>query len=346
MKSKYNKIFVLLPANYTTGGVELGHQLVDYLAKRSMPVYAVYIYNGGIVPDAEVPEPYRKYRITICNSIEDNAENMIVIPETMQEMAREFHHAQMAFWWMSVDNFTCRYLSASPFQWSKEKSLWRNIKKNVHIALSMLPLASMDILCYFRKNKDRMVHLYQSEYAHQYILTHRLGHCEKLSDYINPDLFPKKAIDRAAKKDIVLYNPAKGYEFTQKIMAACPGIEFVALRGMSRAQLSEIMDKAKLYIDFGSFPGKDRLPREAVLHDCCIITGKLGASAYYEDVPIDEAYKFDVEEKNVPAIEDKIQYVLSNYDAIAGQFDAYREIVAGEQELFYKEIEAIFTEKE
>ena len=30
----------------------------------------------------------------------------------------------------------------------------------------------------------------------------------------------------------------------------------------------------KLYIDFGGFPGKDRLPREAVMHDCCIITGK------------------------------------------------------------------------
>lgn len=344
MKSNYNKIYVLLPANYTTGGVELGHQLVDYLAKLSMPVYAVYIEKGEIAPDAVVPEPYRKYRITISKNIEDKAENIIVIPEVMPEITRQFNHAQMAFWWMSVDNFTCRYLSVLPFQWSAKKSFWQNIKKNVHIALSRLPLASMNILSYFRKNKERMIHLYQSEYAHQYILNHHLGLCEKLSDYINPDLFPKTAIDRAAKRDIVLYNPAKGYEFTKKIMAACPEIEFIALRGMSRAQLSKVMDAAKIYIDFGNFPGKDRLPREAILHDCCVLTGRFGASAYYEDVPIDEAYKFDVTDENVPAIAAKIRYVLSNYDSIVGQFDIYREIVAGEQELFYKEIVSIFTE--
>ena len=190
-----------------------------------------------------------------------------------------------------------------------------------------------------------MMHLYQSEYARQYILKNQLGTCMKLSDYINQDLFPKQKIDRNAKKDIVMYNPAKGYEYTQKIIAVCPNVQFVALKGFSREELNKVFDSAKLYIDFGNFPGKDRLPREAVLHDCCIITGKLGASAYYEDVPIKDEYKFDAVESNIPAIVEKIKFVLKNYADVVGDFDAYRKIVAEEQELFCKEIEHIFIEQ-
>ncbi len=40
------------------------------------------------------------------------------------------------------------------------------------------------------------------------------------------------------------------------------------------------MRKAKLYIDFGYHPGKERMPREACLLDCCLIIGKDGSAKY------------------------------------------------------------------
>lgn len=53
------------------------------------------------------------------------------------------------------------------------------------------------------------------------------------------------------------------------------------------------MSKSKVYIDFGNHPGKDRIPREAAISGCIVITGKRGAAAFAEDVCIPETYKFD-----------------------------------------------------
>ena len=58
-------------------------------------------------------------------------------------------------------------------------------------------------------------------------------------------------------------------------------VKFIPLRGLSREQLNDLFFKAKIYIDFGKFPGKDRLFREAALNNCCILTGKFGALYFY-----------------------------------------------------------------
>ena len=46
------------------------------------------------------------------------------------------------------------------------------------------------------------------------------------------------------------------------------------------------------YIDFGPHPGMDRLPREAALAGCIVITNREGAAAHDEDVPLPPEYKF------------------------------------------------------
>jgi hypothetical protein len=120
------------------------------------------------------------------------------------------------------------------------------------------------------------------------------------------------------------------------------GVRFIPLQGFNRTEFQELFGKAKLYIDFGHFPGKDRLPREAVINGCCMITGKLGASYFYEDVPIGNAYKFDCIKSNLQIIVDKIKYVLSNYDLCKGDFDDYRIKVLREQDIFYSEIDDLF----
>ncbi|KAL3809235.1 hypothetical protein ACHAXA_005283 [Cyclostephanos tholiformis] len=46
------------------------------------------------------------------------------------------------------------------------------------------------------------------------------------------------------------------------------------------------------YIDFGPHPGMDRLPREAALAGCIVITNREGAAAHDEDVPLPQEFKF------------------------------------------------------
>lgn len=131
-------------------------------------------------------------------------------------------------------------------------------------------------------------------------------------------------------------------QYTQQLMNMMPGYKFIALRGFNREQLNDLFDSAKLYIDFGGFPGKDRLPREAAIHNCCIITGRFGASAYFEDVPIYGKYKFDMRHADYPAIKAKIDEIFANYDTCIKDFEYLRETIRHEQENFYREIENIF----
>ena len=93
-------------------------------------------------------------------------------------------------------------------------------------------------------------------------------------------------------------------------------INWVPLVGMSNDQVLNYLKTSKVYIDFGNHPGKDRLPREAAICGCCIITGKKGAAAFKEDIPISETYKFDDKASSIPYIVEKIRLLLKNYDEI------------------------------
>jgi len=46
-----------------------------------------------------------------------------------------------------------------------------------------------------------------------------------------------------------------------------------------------------MYIDFGTHPGKDRIPREAALRNCIVLTNRNGAADNNVDVPIPNEYK-------------------------------------------------------
>lgn len=148
--------------------------------------------------------------------------------------------------------------------------------------------------------------------------------------------------DSSKRENIILYNPAKGLNFTKKIIASLPDYEFIALKGFNREKLKEVFSKAKIYIDFGNFPGKDRLPREAVLNGCCIVTGKLGASFFYEDLPIPYDCKFDVKDNVIPQISNKIKEIINNYDDNYLNYTFYVDTILKEQEKFYNEIDNFF----
>ena len=82
------------------------------------------------------------------------------------------------------------------------------------------------------------------------------------------------------KENIILYNRSKGYHLTKKIIKRLPEFTFIPLINCTREQLSALFSKSKIYIDFGNHPGKDRMPREAALNNCCIIVGKNGAANF------------------------------------------------------------------
>lgn len=70
MKSRFNKVFVLCPANYVTGGPDALHQIVFYLNGLGVNSTIAYIADGN--SDIEIPQPYKVY----INSFVTNFRNL------------------------------------------------------------------------------------------------------------------------------------------------------------------------------------------------------------------------------------------------------------------------------
>lgn len=333
---RFKKVYVLAPAGKTTGGVELAHQLVDALTVFGQEAYVVYVDKDGPAPGTEVPQMYRKYRVHVSDTVEDSPDNMLVLPEVYFDYLYRFPAIRIACWWMSVDN---HYYSAClsdmlRFPWGlrdRLSLLYRYLRGDVHFRNSLADL---------RRQSDRIVHFYQSAYALDHLTSKGFRNVVPMSDYIHPDLFVSS---RVPKEDLILYNPKKGKKYVEMLQERLPDYTFIPLQGFSREQLNKVFDRAKLYVDFGPFPGKDRIPREAVLHGCCLMTARFGASAYQEDVPIPESYKFSMRGR-IPweGIISQVRRVFADYDSCCHDFDMMREQIENERETFLREVAAYF----
>lgn len=335
MRPIYKKHYVLAPYNHATGGVELAHQLVDYLNNNKADAYIVYIDKDRIVKDADITKEYIKYNIKVSNEIEDSNDNILIIPEVSFDWIYQFRAINIGCWWMSVDfhYINCHWTDAFKFQ--------KTAYKKFYWAVKLFIDGRKNKISWLRKQGDRITHFYQSAYAQNHLYNKGFNKIIPLKDYINND-FTEDTRDSVTREDIVLYNPAKGFKFTKKIIDSNPNVRFVALKGLTRGELLNYMRKSKIYIDFGHFPGKDRLPRESVINGLCVITGKEGASGFFEDIPLDSIYKIEAKDHNLSNISLLINDIFNNYESHTCNFRYWRNLIAQEKEEFYENIKNAF----
>lgn len=302
------KIYVACPDRYETGGIELLHQLCRELNRHENVIAKIWYIAKSI----ENPQPVR-YTETYHNDyvVTDTPENDIVLifPEIWTHHVDEFKANQKIIFWESVDNYKRRADGDT------------------------LPEAFSKIL-----------HLTQSYYASNFLL--KAGIDAKLiiyiGDYINQAYFANMCVTE--RQDIVLYNPKKGMDFTERIISFMSDVQFIPVCNMTQEQIISLMDKSKLYIDFGEHPGKDRMPREAASRGCCVITDTEGSANFYHDVPIPDKYKFNRTVSNLPEICVTIRRVLKNYEECKQDFEFYRDCIKNERQGFRDGVNALVNE--
>jgi hypothetical protein len=347
------KIYVVAPANTFTGGPELLHQLVYHLRNNlNLDAYMYYIPSSILDP---VHSAFKKYGNPFVREVKDKKENLIIVPEIIDgiKTLKNFSNIRKAIWWLSVDNF---YLS---FILNSKKNLFlpRAVNKLIFLLFKKRIFDIQEIayrkirknqlnLNKFKAIRDADYHFVQSYYAMKHLEEKGI---EKnkifyLSDYLNEE-FLKTQTDLSQKENIVAYNPKKGFAFTRKIISSAKDIKFIPLINMTRDEVIKTLQRAKVYIDFGNHPGKDRIPREAAILGCCVITGKRGSAAFYEDVPIPNEYKFDDIEENIPAIVDKIKDCFENFEERYKDFKYYRQVIKEEPKKFVEDLKKIFIQK-
>ena len=323
MTSGYKKILIICPAGAVTGGPEALHQLVAHMNDLGLKAYICYL---PFTQTTITPQPYEHYMTQVA-PYEDAPGNLIIFPEVYPMLALKVKHAQAGIWWLSLENFLeRRHVSC----------LYDKIRYLKRIIQGRRPWGGARAL-------KKLLHFSQTEHSSQYLRSCGIKPIP-LIDSINEDFLTDRYLDRIDhKQNIILYNPSKGWKVTHKIIEAFPQWKFEPLKGFSRAQLTEKLYQAKLYIDFGHHPGRDRMPREAAMHGCCLVTGNLGTAGNSIDLPIPSQYKLDSNSPQfIKQFEEIAFQILEDFPRHHAALNPYRKWLQDEPRIFKRQIKDYF----
>ena len=296
-----------------TGGTELLHQLGYKLNLFGFETCINYFGDNDGRPQTH--QYFEKYALTVCDSLPDSSDSIIIHPEIMASsigrLKKQFPTSKHILWWLSVDN------------------------------ADMTPELEEE----FREDSE-VIHLVQSYYAEEYVRKVLKVPNERLyylSDYINYNFLNQ---DNSENRDnTVLFNPRKGFERTASLIASSDflRIKWRELAGIAPEKIPDVLRSAKVYIDFGNHPGKDRFPREAVACGCRIVTGRRGAAANDRDVPIPERFKID-DSSDDSIILEQIYDLVDNYNETGQLFKDYKHMIDEEFHSFETDTLSVFSD--
>lgn len=331
-------IYVFAPANYASGGPEALHQLAHSLQKNGFNVCMYYYeYNKNLhkTPRHKNYDIYNIPYIENIENIENIPENYIIIPEAVcnEINNRKLNKLKKIVWWLSVD-FFFKSKEIYDLLIKKKKSKIKNLFKSYPVFPNIEDMKKEDI-----------IHIPNSYYTEDFLTKNKLKHTSVISDYLNNVYTQKNLKDLNPKENIIIFNPVKNGEFLSKIIEKTPNLKWIAIQNMTPNQVKELMNKAKLYIDFGFHPGRERMPREACLSKCCLIIGKEGSAKFKEDMPILDDFHFENKDENIEKIIEKIIDCLDNYEKNIPHFKNYEESILDAENRFNNEVRSVFTKE-
>lgn len=174
------------------------------------------------------------------------------------------------------------------------------------------------------------LHLCQSHYA--WLHTQSLGPRLMLTDWVDV------AQVSTQRRGSVVLNPAKDSGLMAEYVSRSPD-EVVLLRGMNRLQVAEALRSSSLYIEFGHHPGRDRIPREAAIAGCGILSTRLGSARHMEDMPLPDWAFFHSTEECLA----KASKILQKDINIDLELRDYRSWVSGARHRFEREVRNLLS---
>jgi hypothetical protein len=260
----YDGILILCPKAEVKGGIESLQSLYRALSE----------YTNNITISSDL------------NNRNNIKNHIIISPEIYINKLSKFKGNDIIIWWLSVDNYTKNKNK------NKFRDLYHNIKSRI---TGHRHFYTKKLLIKFR-------HLCESHYASNYLKKYSIPNLI-LHRKINESFFLN--ISTVKESNIITFNPAKtDLALIKELSDALSEYKFIPLKDMSRNEIINTLAKSKLYIDFGHFPGSERLPREAALLNNFILISKFGSADNYDDFPLPSNFKINLKDRHV---KDKIK---------------------------------------
>ena len=322
------KFLLVCPFGHQTGGPEAIHQLGELLRETEQDVSIIYIkqdehysfraalnsVSAGTVLDlgdrsSGVCEDFIKYRVPIARFISVDQQYIVIIPEVLIDWLDVFQRSIQVLWWLSVDH---------AFQ------------KIPHTLLNHL------------RTKIQL-HAYQSNYANRFLKLMQFTPTISLSDYThNEDQHTIGPIDESEKG--ISISGLQKVVFNVDIIASrlkrrfdC---EIKVIRGMTQSATFECLRRSRLYIDLGSFPGKDRLPREAVIRGNHVLLLDVGAVAS-DDFRLPNTHRVPI--SSIDSIDSFVEFAFNYYRVNEFHFHKFRSEVQQERIKLKSEVDQLIS---
>ncbi len=303
-----SRIVIACPKGSVTGGPEALHQLAAEMTSLGLPVF---LWDPNLESQSIENNYFSQYKVQ-WTKIAPEIGDTVILPEVFADLlARFYGECQCVFWWLSVDNF------------------FDSKKLPVEFIINLFP---------------QLIHATQSHYAQDFLKSHGVQKSIMLSDYINKDFFTKREENllqssTEPKTFDVAVNPARGFERIEMLCSLNQDLKFVRLEKMTRDQIMASLSTTEIYLDLGSHPGVDRIPREAALLGCVVMTNRRGSAGNSVDVPIAEAYKHSDEEDNWDLkVAKEIREVLKSIEVARMNQSTYVEWIINSRDRFKSEV--------
>jgi len=262
-------IYVLTLHTHRTGGPEACHQLADALIEQGFDARTVY-YDFAQVEALANASPqegyyfgarvcpfdeYARYKVNVTDAVPNTEGVIVVLPETLCHLAPKFDKATVLIWWLSVDN-----------------------------GFGALSRVNLNHL-----RKPNVKHAWQSHYARKFIDALMLAEVVlPLSDYTVDMRRYAAPMPWDERPLLALFNTnhkvvADWRGIVAKVAELDPEIECVPVGG-TREGVAAMFARARIYVDLGSMPGKDRMPREAVAQGCQSLVSFYGGGQDLMDI--------------------------------------------------------------
>ncbi|WP_158809661.1 hypothetical protein [Beijerinckia sp. L45] len=239
-------------------------------------------------------------------SLEDN--RLIVVPEIFAANYKQFAPASTAIWWLSVDNVIKKH----------PELLDKHIKDGIFA-------------------DDKLIHFFQSEYAHRFLVEMDAEKVYRLGDYVS-EIYRFDGINPGKRGSGIIFNKQKGGALASRFFEGAKDIEHLALTGFSSESLVELYRNSSIYIDFGHFPGKDRMAREAAACGAIVFIHNDGAGKEFGDFPLSEFFRFSSADVESGDLARRVRVVMAAPATYWIKQAPFRRSVFCEKSYFYQDV--------
>ena len=330
------KTVVFIAPVWVTGGMENLCQFAHELKQQGLDVYMICIpfrdgagfrtvpnniickkningswYLCGLNED-HIPPVYKlQYDLSYLNhDVILDSSTLIVTHEGWIDYLPFFENAKKMICWLSVGNVHCFDRSRTCKDLINKKCLYL-----------------MD--CF---------HTSQAPWVHKTLQSWGVS-AWILNDYIS--LWYILANKETKCTNTIAYYPTKGGDLARLFISKYLQYEYIKIAGLDNMGMIHALDQAMIYIDFGNFPGKDRIPREALLRDCIIFIHNAGCATDYESFPIDDYFRFSDDDVINGTLQKKIDDAVCNYNKFYNKQSTMRNLLYQEHEEFKENVKKI-----